>query len=148
MSTIIALDPGVTTGVALFDTTCPSTPPRSWQIGPEDHHLTLWELFRRSAPDIIVYERFNYQRRDKVVLTSVEYIGLVKLWQQSRGIKIYLQTSSQAMNLWTDEKLKKLGLYKPAMPHAMDAVRHLLYYLVITANDQSWLQLLRPLGFV
>jgi len=140
MASILALDPGVTTG---------------WATYKEDGdvvtgqfkgtHHQFWTLLSKFAPDVIVFEGFVYQRRHKVVLYPVEVIGIIKLYAEvKKVIELQQQTASQAKNLWTMDKLKKLGLWKEAQVHAMDATRHLLYYLVVTRGDRSWLENLRP----
>jgi len=139
---LVSLDPGTHTGVCHFDTET-----RSWEtltLGPQPHHSTLWNLLRETGVERVIYERFTYQRRDKVVLDSVEYIGVIKLFCQLNNVQDYCQTPSQAKNLWTDDKLKALHLYAPAYPHENDAVRHMLYHLVVTHGDRSWLDVLRP----
>jgi hypothetical protein len=142
---IMTLDPGVTTGWAVYpDETQPNS---SYPIKLGQHTgalLDLEMLLDRYQPDVVIFESFKYQRRDKVVLYPREVIGVIKLWCERRGIQPIEQTPSQAKNLWTDDKIKKLGLWMPSFKHAMDALRHLLYYLVVTKGDRSWLEPLRP----
>ena len=136
---IIALDPGVTTGWSFYNNT------RVLQSGEfKGTHMEFFQLLEQWDPHTIVYERFLYQRRDKVVLYPVEVIGVVKLYTEVHDLLLFEQTPSQAKNLWTDGKLKKLGLWIPGRGHAMDATRHLLYHLVVTKGDRSWLEPLRP----
>jgi hypothetical protein len=159
---IVALDPGGTTGVATytFETTHEGEE-GTWernQLGPEEHHDSLEAFLDVYEPHTIVYERFNYQRRelDKGVslrLDSVEYIGVIKLWHAKRFETVTLVPHQPSqMNLFGGgtghddggEKLKKLGLYIPGAPHAMDATRHLMYYLVVTLGQRWWLERLKP----
>lgn len=142
MVKILAVDPGVTTGMATFDTETKKW--RRWQIGPEDHHELLWDEMREV--DELVCEDFNFRpnpNRRKVILKSVEYIGVMKLYSSGHGAPLRIQLPSQAKGLWTDDKLKKLGLWEPSLKHAMDATRHMLYYLVVWRKDSSWLQMLK-----
>jgi hypothetical protein len=145
---ICAFDPGGTTGVAMYD-----QDRKSWeryQLGPYEHHQKLESLLYSYSADVVIYERFMYQRRelDKGVslrLDSVEYIGIIKLWAAKHpNTSVHCQTPAQAKNLWTDDKLKKVELWIPGNPHAMDATRHLLYYLVVNQGEKSWIQKLRP----
>lgn len=148
---IVALDPGGTTGVAIsyqdsgrhqmvdqfqIDTTTPA--------GLRD----LYDTLRRRVAAEIVMERFQFRYgggRSKVVLTPVEVIGVVKLYAVQNDIKeLYEQTPSQAKNLITDDKIRKVGLWVPGQPHAMDATRHLLYHLIVTRREKRWLEQLRP----
>ena len=45
-------------------------------------------------------------------------------------VDIKAQTPAQAKGFVTDDKLKKMKLYQPGMPHLNDAMRHLVYYIV------------------
>lgn len=142
---VMAFDPGVTTGWAAWPD--PNAPLSSKQIHLGQHTgslLSLEMLLDAWQPDVVIFESFKYQRRDKVVLYPREVIGVIKLWCERRGIEPIEQTPSQAKNLWTDDKIKKLNLWMPSFRHAMDALRHLLYYLVVTKGDRSWLEPLRP----
>jgi hypothetical protein len=148
---IIALDPGGTTGVATYE-----TEHQIWdhcQIGPAEHHNALWNYLTDTEPDVIIYERFMYQRREltrgvTLNLDAVEYIGVVKLWySQHVNVELVCQTPHQAKMFWDDEKLKTVGLYITGAPHANDATRHLLYYLTFRSGDterDKWMKRLQP----
>lgn len=146
MRRLIAFDPGVTTGVAYTD------------VGGQDivtvhivgsmSHRMIWDTLEVYKPEVIIRERFSYQRRDKVVLEPVSINGAIQTWFEVRGTNlgcqnIKVQTPSQAMGLWTDSKLKKLELWEPGRPHAMDAVRHLLYYITVYQGDNRYIERLR-----
>ena len=142
MVNLIALDPGTHTGVCIY-----STETNGFEfdtLGPNQHHLPLWDLLTVTAPDVIIFERFTYQRRDKVILDSVEYIGVARLYSQLHRVPYAEQTPSSAKNLWTDDKIRTLGLWRPSERHAMDALRHMLYYLTVKKNDRQWVNKLRP----
>ena len=143
---IIGLDPGQTTGLVcleLMDQTV-----HEWvvveQLGPSDHHQILYNKLFELKPQRVVCERFTYQRRDLVVLKSVEYIGVARLFSINSETPMYEQTPTQAKNLWTDSKVKKLGLWRPNMPHAMDAMRHVLYFVTVTLKNERFIKMLRP----
>ena len=136
---IIALDPGVTTGFAIhhYDDSI-----KTDQV--KCSHRAFYDLLVQFDPSEIVFERFTYQRRDKVVLYPVEVIGVIRLFAEQFEIPLYAQTPSSAMNLFTDEKIKKMGLWTPGLVHGMDALRHLLYYMVVTKGERKWLNALNP----
>jgi hypothetical protein len=138
---IIAFDPGVTTGVAIKhgDGTISSN-----QLAGGLHFV--WDFLTTLEPDVVVYEDFVYQRRDKVVLTSVEVIGVIKLWIERSGgsVSAYHHTAGTVMRFCSDDKLKTWGLYKSSQPHANDALRHLMYHLIVTRKEKEWLSLLKP----
>lgn len=117
------------------------------QIGPEEHHKNLWDFLTINVDSrsILVCESFEFRQhlnpdkaKMKVELISKEYIGLAKLFCELIDVPIYFQTASTAKNFIPDKgpqsnvKLKQLGVYKPITTHvhAMDAMRHLLYYMV------------------
>jgi hypothetical protein len=145
---VIALDPGTHTGVCIYDTK--GSIFEVYTLGPEEHHLTLLQELQEFEPDHVVWERFQYQRREltkgvSLVLDSREYIGIAKLYcQQHVAVTRHEQTPAQAKNLWTDQKLKKLGLWEMTKSaHERDALRHMLYFLVVTRGDRSWVMKLK-----
>jgi hypothetical protein len=78
--------------------------------------------------------------RDGLELISREYIGVAKLATQTHAnVKIYSQSASDAKSFVKDNKLKALDWYRltVAMPHARDALRHLLKHLVSTRNVEG-----------
>lgn len=149
MKTIIALDPGGTTGWASLSFE-PSKPLRGgyegdishldplWnvgQMGPNEHHKQLYNfLEERDNGDLsVVCESFEFRQgkqREGINLMSREYIGLVKLFRDDRRVPTFFQTAAQAKMFVTDEKIKALDLWWPGKKHAMDAMRHLVTYLV------------------
>lgn len=150
----VAIDPGETTGLATY------SEPKGWhrlQMGPQLHHLALLDWLRAEKPDVIICEQFFFQRRrEKVILTSKEYIGVVQLYWQMRAraairsnpdadavrtVKLVMQSPSD-MLFWDDKRLQTLSLYIPGKVHANDATRHMLYYF--TKNkDHRWVQALK-----
>lgn len=140
---IVALDPGQTTGVALthYDTSADKcTYIRTHElIG--DHYVDLYRLLCNEQPQVVVYEYFVYQnRKEKVELESREYIGVAKLYAHMTDKSIVGQTASAAKQLWTADKLTKIGLWEPNRPHAMDAVRHLLLFLVEKIGSERYIR--------
>ena len=160
---VIALDPGGTTGWAMWqDTKFPGTfegrDEKVWehftcgQIGPEEHHEELYELLERMQTHkfIVICESFEFRQSDNhregTVLISREYIGVAKLFTKRRGglnlqVHYVSQSPSQAKGFVSDEKLKAMGLYVPGQRHARDALKHLVYYLV---NKKHMHQLIKP----
>lgn len=145
---IMALDPGGTTGWARFDPN--NTAIYCGQLCGA-HQLELYDFlrsvlgnakhsaFQQNTPMQIVCESFQFRQftgfdKSKVELDSVEYIGVVKLFSQSYGVPVQFQTASLAKHFVSDEKLKRMDWYKPTagLVHARDALRHIIYYLVVT----------------
>lgn len=145
---VVALDPGETTGYAVYSRyTSQGGYERSLtssQMGSHPHHLALYEFLELAQPQVVVCEDFKYQRGPGGHnLTPVEYIGVVKLWTAERHVPLVLQPRSRK-TLWDDGKIKELGLWKPGKPHAMDAVRHLLYYLTVDHHEYYYVKQLEP----
>lgn len=153
---ILALDPGGTTGWAVYHEE--AVPPSNvspgkyepWkhqcgQIGPGDHHEELFSLMEAVDPSIVVCEMFEYRQRSagsirmKIDLVSREYIGVVKLYRDASGCELVMQPSSicNGPRLVTDEFIKALGLWKASQRHAMDAREHLIHYMVTKMNRKD-----------
>jgi hypothetical protein len=162
MKRIEALDPGGSTGWARWqDQPMPYDPP--WdhftcgQIGPHQHHEELYDHLCSEQTDdfTVVSESFEFrqgQQKPNIVLVSREYIGVAKLFCAQRNVRpVVLQTAGLAKGFIPDKpegglpanaKLKVMGLYVPGKPHANDAMRHLIYYMVNTLGHRhlikSW----------
>lgn len=153
---VLALDPGGTTGWAYYDSEEDNegSAGSEWQRGHlvgNPHHHALWELLCTMQPEVLIYERFMYQRRelDKGVSLNTdahEYIGICKLFIGVGNLVpcTLVEQSPHQRKIWTDDKLKALGLWIPGLSHAMDATRHLFYYLVVTLGKRELIEGLRP----
>jgi hypothetical protein len=150
---IISLDPGGTTGYVVWDSSHEGVLyfAGSWgQLGPDPHHEKLWRLLLEqdtymSGNLLIICERFDNRGNDFAKLVSVEYIGVVKLYQQvvqhanvCSGQGVVWQGSD--VKTWADnKKLKACGMLLTPMTkwrHANDAMRHLLYYVCHSSDLQ------------
>jgi hypothetical protein len=138
----IALDPGGTTGY-LYCTD--GVRVYQHQMGPQEHHEDLWKVLNDYNPEVIIYETFQYRNGlEKAILVSCEYIGIIRLWgMMNPSATLVPQTPAVGKGFWTDDKLKKLGLYRTGAPHAMDATRHWLQYRAFTLKEKTWLEKLR-----
>lgn len=136
----IALDPGVTTGVA-----CVPSAKRPWdievcQLGPELHHAELYHLLTLWEPDYIICESFENRSQDAVSLAAPEYIGVVKAYQGAldrvAGYRpgLIMQSASTGKAFWDNDKLKAYGAYCK-LKHARDATRHYLYWQSFTMKN-------------
>lgn len=136
--TILALDPGGTSGLVL------GSPLLLAELSAKDHHLDLWHILCQYAPTMIVCESFTQQRR-AADLKPIEYIGVVRLWCATRYVPLVLQSAGVGKTFWTNDKLKTLGYYKAGMPHAIDALRHWLWYVTVKTGDELYLKMLDKL---
>jgi hypothetical protein len=117
------------------------------QIGPHEHHDELDGFLGRehTQPGMtIVMEHFDWRPSKqaqvygdrKVELISREYEGVIKRFVQERGntpnapVVLVQQSPSQALGFVKDVNINALDLWWPGHKHAMDALRHILYYLV------------------
>lgn len=167
MKRIVALDPGGSTGWAMWqDKTMPLGfgPDNKFicgQFGPDDHHEELYAFLEsmQTQDFKIVCESFEFRQhdnfRDNVNLMSREYIGVAKLFAKQRmSFPVVFQTAGAAKGFIPDKakhgleanaKLKVMELYVPGKKHAMDAMRHLVTYMVQkqTRHDliQCWQKL-------
>ncbi len=147
---IAAFDPGGTTGWATYSALwIPGLPHQNirWdcgQIGPEKHHMALEQLLglQQVQHYIIVCERFTDRVTEHHVdLMAREYIGIIEAFCESRKVPLVMQMSSAAKNFTKNPNLKSLGLWSGAeWKHAMDARRHLLWFIVNSAEAPRHMQ--------
>lgn len=139
---VLAIDPGKVTGIALFSREGAQEPVLEWsgEVEQEDFAEVirgfLWAPEKRYNLDIVC-ERFiiNAQTvRNSQAPYSLEQIGILKqcLFDNGRTAnEILFQSPSDAMGMFTNEKLKKLGYWhRGGGGHALDAIRHALLRLV------------------
>ena len=161
---ILAFDPGGTTGwtrVHLYPRGQENSSgarfeeaDRSWdggQFGPGPHHKALYKFLIMERPLHVVCESFQYRviqsggaTMPGIRLDSVEYIGVIKLYCELTKTPLFLQTAGEVKPLWTDEKLKKLGLWARGEQHRRDAVRHALHHIITRLNRTEFIDPLRP----
>lgn len=127
---VLAIDPGVTTGHALgiIDSGHMQVSTGQQQYSEYD----LWSALHRIKPDILIYERFDGRGTiEGVELFSRNLIGVMNLYDQMTAeLRCIPQMPSYALGqYYTDAVLKKHMLYKPLKGgHANDACRHLLQW--------------------
>lgn len=112
----------------------------SRQLTPMEYphpHETLYDVISEIGPKVIVYERFDFRAaKNGVVLTGVEFIGVIELYANQKCLEATKISPSDGKAFWTDNKLRMLGLYSRGKPHANDAVRILNTYRMRT--DEDW----------
>lgn len=142
-TTLIAFDPGGTTGWALF-----GVHPEALDGDPDVRildNLLFWtagEFTGRQDNQIdemldlvdswldaeIVTETFKL-RQLNAELSPVEINACLRRELRSRQRRAVLQNASLAMGTIPDDRQKALGFWLPGKPHARDAVKHGLTYL-------------------
>ena len=129
---IVALDPGTTTGVAIYG----DEGYRALEIKPDTYphaHESLYDLLCSLDPKIVVYEKFLFrQSQTGVVFRGVEYIGVIELYAQLHYKEVYKISPSDGKAFWDNKKIRALDLWVASSPHAMDATRILLTHRMRT----------------
>jgi len=138
---VIALDPGGTTGWASYSALwLPGDPVsysyESWECGhmggPHHEQLESWLGMQRVQNYTVVCERFDdRQTGHNVNLVAAEYIGVIKKYCETENVHLVMQMPGVAKPFVKNENLKLLDLWRGVKwKHAMDAQRHLLWYLI------------------
>jgi len=134
---LLSFDPGETTGWAYFV---------DGELRMRGQHATSYEwlssVFQTLKPTAVVCENYKvYASRAKQHVGSevltVRYIGAIELICQTMGVPLTMQMAFQAKGFCTDKKLKLWGMYQVALPHANDAIRHAVYYLLFHSDTKS-----------
>jgi len=137
---IIAIDPGVTTGVAWqitrhhggdmpFDATL-------FQSDEFDEH-TFYRWIDQRAGDIThcQIEQFVINAatvRKTIVYDSLYLIGYLRYKAFQHNFPIGFTKPADVMRPFPDVALKRAGMFNKGKGHANDAARHLAHYLVST----------------
>lgn len=140
---VIAFDPGGTTGWASYSCLyVPGTTQKYFSekyamghLGAHEHHQQLEQLLgmQRVSAYTVVCERFDDRPGGtfSVNLKAKEYIGVIEKYCAEDDVPLIRQMPATAKTFVKDVNLKRLDLfYGKKWKHAMDAERHLLWYLV------------------
>jgi hypothetical protein len=163
---ILAVDPGVTTGIAGYNYNLHDWYTDQLPFEPIKLYNFFMQHIGSRVMTTVICERFDYRpvgkynfggsrAIPKVDLTPREVIGILKLACAFAGNEIVWQAPGDVNGqqgddkkdtevFWTDARVKTLGLYKPAHVHAMDAVKHILYYRSFTLKENELFFPLRP----
>jgi len=146
MTKTAIFDPGLTTGAVLHNTL-----PGPYFGGKlEFYHidctklLTFCNWLRYHQPDKVWYESFHYRPAQKVAeLYSIEVIAIARLYIETNNLpEPFTCMPVEAKRFWTDEKIKKLGLWQPGKKHAMDALR--VYLTGRQKTEPDWFAAILP----
>lgn len=141
MRRILAIDPGKKTGMCVFTIVPGQEPVLVWSKELDENEFAMpvrWEL--ENFPELeVVCERFiiNAQTAKKTQAPfSLELIGVLKQCLRDVGRSeedIIFQSPADAMNLFPNPGLKKLGYWHVGgAGHALDSIRHGLLRLAKT----------------
>lgn len=143
---ILAIDPGVTTGMARLNRT-----PDKFEIietwEEKFSHRDFWDELHIEVPNLIIIENFIHTQVSRVNLYPAELIGIASLFVEiMHWVPIQLvKQNPDKRKWWTMEKIKAINLWESGKPHAMDALKHLLVYETFTAGNQKYIAGLKKL---
>lgn len=145
METILALDPGKTTGYCLGVHTGDML-----YLAPEEDQLSVRELLELLQAfcgiyghnKYVVYEDFQYRNyaRMGLDLTPVKMIGIIELCQDLYpDVRFDKQSASTGKTFFSNDELKRLGVYwGHGKGHGRDASRHLLQWMTFGPGSQFY----------
>jgi hypothetical protein len=145
VETIIALDPGTTTGVCFG---LKRNDMEILYVAPHEERYSLAELYNLLDKFMndsvghadIIYEDFMYRNhaRAGLDLTPVKMIGIIELFIERHEPLVLATKQSPATGkaFYKDDELKRIGCYAVGMQHGRDATRHLLQWANFGAGGQ------------
>lgn len=137
MRKLLALDPGSTTGMSIweYDSVTPLTKVAHGQIqGGLDGFLEYFYPFTGQFPafDVIVSESFVLDgRTPNPDITPLKIEGVLAAHAHRTHTLVRLQRNNWKKHV-DDNKLVEAGVYIAGMPHANDSMRHALAYMKTT----------------
>lgn len=152
---VLALDPGETVGVAVFDgpncVMLAQAPVLANEAGELQAGPLINELRRiicKWDPKVIVCEEYRVYRwkakqHVQSDLFTPRLIGGIEYVCDELKKPLIKQTAHIAKTFVTDDKLKVWGLYTPSAgkKHARDAIRHAIYFLIFGPSKKQGIKL-------
>ena len=138
VGTVLALDPGETTGWCVFNSTVEMAALKAtgqiktWEMVYAVENLG--KLLKQYKPDIVVHETYavySWKAQDHSwsQVPTLRVIGCLETLCIQNDLRYHDQTAQVAKHFVTDDKLKRWGFYQEGMKHARDAIRHGCYFL-------------------
>jgi len=135
---VLTFDPGVTTGASYF---VGGTLNKFWQYKPENsEHIgesasSVVQIIGQYTPNVIIiedYRVYKWKSDDHTWndLFTPRLIGAIEHITFQRSIPLFKQSAQNAKSFATDEKLQHWGFYVKGKPHARDAIRHGVHWLL------------------
>lgn len=132
---LMTLDPGQTTGVAVFESGIlkHQLQIKTWPMVECVHNLK--HIFDVHKPKRLVYESYQvyeWKQEDHVwsQIPTVQVIGCIQTLLILQNIPYHTQTAQVAKQFVTDDRLKDWGFWDVGHRHARDATRHGCYFLL------------------
>lgn len=132
MTLVLGVDPGKTTGWAVYD----SATGGIVDVGQLDREAFVDYLVPRledlAKPKLdIACERFviaggTVEKSHTDENWSIEQVGILRHWARRYGHEFTLQGAGDAKKFADNDRLKAIGWHRPGKVHANDALRHTL----------------------
>ena len=159
VGTVLSLDPGETTGYAIFHTDGEYTELysagqiKTWPF--QETIKGLEEVFTEAFPvsqymdeqtakgrNLVLFESYNIyahklERHTHSNVPTLQIIGVIQTFCFQRGLQPINQTAQIGKGFAKDEKLRTWGFYLPGLKHARDATRHGCYFLLFGNKEIS-----------
>jgi len=141
--TVLCLDPGQTTGFAVFRGEGLGRAPSmvvAGQLNTKDAE-TAFDIINQAltdySPDHVIFENYlvyahKATDHSNSELVTAQVIGVIKVLCKQRKLNYDKQMASQAKGFCDDEKLKAWNLWIRGQKHARDAIRHGIYWMLFT----------------
>ncbi len=130
---LLSFDPGETTGFARFE-----YGKLTWyeQLKTHTVHDACDPLNQLIAPNCKVvvenYQVYKWKSEQHIgdTLHTPRLIGCIETLCALQGYRPTKQMAQNAKRFVTDDKLKHWNMYKKGQPHARDAIRHGIFYIL------------------
>lgn len=130
--TVIALDPGVTTGYALGEIDEDDGFMRVVTGQERMDHKRYWEFLNYYKPDFVICEKFEFRNKARrgLELFSRELIGITHLYIAlvNEGEGLYMQMAGPVIAGFFSKPQNMEGIYKEGKIHSNEAAMHLLHW--------------------
>ena len=128
---MLCLDPGGKTGLAIFDFE-PNSEAKLIHHEEVQNGLNgfiAWHLANKKTYewDLVVCE--NFTLRTSVVFPDLSPVYIIGALEALELLREPVYQSPAQKHLCDDDRLKVMGLHKPGLGHANDAIRHGIIYL-------------------
>ena len=133
---VLAVDPGGTTGFALYDGGAQYEVHDAWdKTGQMTALMQVESFLKGSGLDVLVCESFvismgTMKKTREGSNTAIEIIGALRWLTWKHEVKFVTQSPADAASFMTPEKLRALGWWTKGSDHARSASKHLALYLV------------------
>jgi hypothetical protein len=139
---VLWFDPGGTTGVAKFLRRGAKTVITCWERPwlPGDFWDFLWDQHEKQIPMYLGHE--NFKASPQTDHTALKVIGGIEIFADIQRIELCAEEPANiqgAAALVPERYQKALDLWMPGATHANDALRHIIWWLIVRRRERDWL---------